>query len=190
MIGTTAESLVTEAFDVRELQVFGLPAWATTDNYDVACKDTEAAATEAPISRMRPGIQALLADRFHLLYHRDSRPLPAAALRVGKNGLKIGPSQRGSYGGGYSFTYLKAEAWNMVQLANAIASLTNERVIDKTGLTGRYDFDVKWTLDDAPRPDIPLMANVLSDRLGLTITRSVESTEVIIVDRIEKPSGN
>ena len=78
----------------------------------------------------------------------------------------------------------------MVQLANAIASLTNERVIDKTGLTGRYDFDVKWTLDDAPRPDIPLMANVLSDRLGLTITRSVESTEVIIVDRIEKPSGN
>jgi len=57
--------LVTEAFDVRELQVFGLPAWATADYYDVACKDTEAVAPEAPISRMRSGIQALLADRFH-----------------------------------------------------------------------------------------------------------------------------
>ena len=78
----------------------------------------------------------------------------------------------------------------MAELATAITLLTDEKIVDKTGLTGRYDFELNWTLEDSPRPDVPLIANVLSDRLGLTITRSVESTEVIIVERIEKPSGN
>lgn len=68
--------------------------------------------------------------------------------------------------------------------------MTHEKIIDKTGLTGLYDFDLAWTPEDSPLPDLPLMANVLSDRLGLTITRTVERTEVIVVDRIEKPAGN
>ena len=79
----------------------------------------------------------------------------------------------------------------MGELASAITSLVHERVIDKTGLTGRYDFDLEWTPDeDALLPDVPLMISVLNDRLGLTIARSVESTEVIIVDHLEKPAGN
>ncbi len=186
----SAGFLVAEAFDVQVFQVFGLPSWATTDEYDVACKDTEAVAAGDPVSRMRSGLQALLADRFHLRYHRDSKPLPAATLRVGKNGLKIVPSQSSSRAGGYNLTSIKAKAWTMVELANAIKGLTGEKVVDKTGLTGRYDCELNWTLEDSPRPSVPLIANALSDRLGLTITRSVESTEVIIVDRIEKPSGN
>ena len=142
------------------------------------------------MSRMKSGIQALLADRFQFQYHRDSRPLPAATLRVGKNGLKVKPSQSGSHGGGYGPRFVRAEAWTMAELASAITSLTREKIVDKTGLTGRYDFDLSWTPEDSPLPDVPLMANVLNDRLGLTITRSVESTEIIVVDRIEKPSGN
>ncbi len=78
----------------------------------------------------------------------------------------------------------------MGELANVITSLTHERVVDKTGLTGRYDFNLEWTPEDAPFPDMPLMASVLNDRLGLTIARSVESTEVIVVDHLEKPAGN
>jgi uncharacterized protein (TIGR03435 family) len=78
----------------------------------------------------------------------------------------------------------------MAELAIAITSLTHERIVDKTGLTGRYDFDLRWTPEDSLLPNVPLIASVLNDRLGLTITRSVESTEVIMVDRIGKPSGN
>jgi uncharacterized protein (TIGR03435 family) len=78
----------------------------------------------------------------------------------------------------------------MGDLANVITSLTHEKVIDKTGLTGLYDFHLEWTPEDSPLPDVPLMANVLNDRLGLTISRSVERTEVIVVDHLEKPAGN
>ncbi len=78
----------------------------------------------------------------------------------------------------------------MTDLANAITALTHERIVDKTGLKGRYDFSLSWTPEESTLPNVPLMTNVLNDRLGLTITRSVERTEVIVVDRIEKPSGN
>ncbi len=77
----------------------------------------------------------------------------------------------------------------MADLARAIQSLARERVIDKTGLTDRYDFDLAWTPENG-LPDVPLLANVLNDRLGLTIKRSPENTEVIIIDHLEKPPGN
>jgi uncharacterized protein (TIGR03435 family) len=182
--------LVTSAFDLQDFQVFGLPPWATTDRYYVACKDTDPNDVKAPILRMRSGIQALLADRFRLRYHRDSKPLPVATLRIGKSGLKVTPSKSNVHLGGYGPRFVHAEGWSMGELADVITSLTHERVIDKTGLTGRYDFDLEWTPEDAPLPNMPLMTSVLNDRLGLTIARSVESTEVIVVDHLEKPAGN
>ncbi len=77
----------------------------------------------------------------------------------------------------------------MADLARAIQSLVRERVIDKTGLADRYDFDLTWTPENG-LPDVPFLANVLNDRLGLTIARSAENTEVIIIDHVEKPAGN
>jgi uncharacterized protein (TIGR03435 family) len=186
-----AVGLVTSAFDVGVFQIFGLPAWATSDPYDVACKDTGPAdAKEQNQQRMRSGIEALLADRFHLQYHRDTKRLTVATLRVSERGLKVAPSKSSANpNGGYGLRFLKAEAWSMADLARAIQSLARERVIDKTGLAGRYDFDLTWTPEDG-LPDVPLLANVLNDRLGLTITRSAESTEVIVIDHLEKPGGN
>jgi uncharacterized protein (TIGR03435 family) len=183
-------ALVESAFDVPDFQVLGLPPWAKTDPYDVACKDTVSNDVKAPISRMRSGIQALLADRFRLQYHRESRPLPVATLSIGRSGLKVAPSKGDVHRGRYGPRFVHAEGWSMGDLANAITSLTHEKVIDKTGLTGVYDFDLEWTPEDSPLPDVPLMANVLNDRLGLTISRSVERTEVIVVDHLEKPAGN
>lgn len=87
--GIPAVSLVVSAFDVHDFQVLGLPRWATTDDYDVACKDTQPNEVQSPSSRMMSGIEALLADRFRLRYHRESRPLPLATLRIGKSGLSF-----------------------------------------------------------------------------------------------------
>jgi uncharacterized protein (TIGR03435 family) len=186
-----AVALVTSAFDVGVLQIFGLPAWATSDPYDVAWKDTEPTdAKEQNQQRTRSGIEALLADRFCLRYHRDTKRLPVATLRVSERGLKLAPSKSDAKpSGSYGPRFLKAEAWSMADLARAIQSLARERVIDKTGLADRYDFDLAWTPENG-LTDVPFLANVLNDRLGLTITRSPENTEVIIIDHLEKPAEN
>ena len=197
-------SLVAMAFEVREVQVFGLPAWAT-DPYDVACRDTESAvAKEQYWPRVRAGVQALLADRFRLQFHRGARPLPVATLTVGKGGLKLAPSKSSTLHPGicgpWSPTYLEAEACSMAELAKMITSLTGEKVIDRTGVDGRYDFNLEWNLEDEPEPgeatipgglvDVPLLSAVLNEKLGLVIKRTIESAEAIFVDHIEKPGGN
>jgi uncharacterized protein (TIGR03435 family) len=153
--------------------------------------------------RRRSGVQALLADRFRLQYHRGAKRLPTVTLRIGERGLKLTPSKSSTRGGVYSPTSVKAQAWSMAELASVISVLTGEKVIDKTGVAGRYDFDLKWTREDrtagaepgkdarpATLPEGPLLVDVLNEQLGLTIRRTVESTEVIFVDHIEKPGTN
>jgi bla regulator protein blaR1 len=197
-------SLVVVGFGIEDFQVSGLPSWATSDRYDVSCKDTETAdANEINEQRLRSGLQALLADRFRFQYHRSERRLPVATLRVGKSGLKVKPSKDSTPGGSYGPTFLKAKAWSMARLADVVTKLTGERVLDQTGAADNFDFDLEWNMDEqdarvAPGaivkrpalPDVPLMTNVLNERLGLTITREMQNTEIIIVDHIEKPGGN
>jgi len=204
-INNPTSSLVTAAFSVLQSQVFGLPAWASEDRYDVECKDTEHADGKEPYRlRLASGVQALLADRFRLQFHRGSKPLPVAALTVGKGGLKLSPSESSTphpgFCGTYGPTYLKAEACSMEALANVITSLTGEKVVDRTGVADRYDFELEWTLEEEREPgearrpgglvDVSVLSAVLNDKLGLVIKRTVESTDVIFVDHIEKPGGN
>jgi uncharacterized protein (TIGR03435 family) len=199
-----ALALVVSAFGVQPLQVSGLPSWAASDSYDVACKDTEAADTnDGDQQRATSGLQALLADRFRLQYHRADKPLPVTVLKVGKRGLKLTPSNSSTPSGSYGPTFVKAEAWSIAQLASAISGLTGERIVDQTGAAGRFDFDLQWKLEEqdagvppgavvkrAGLPDVLFLANVLNERLGLTVTRQMEPTEVIIIDHIEKPAEN
>jgi uncharacterized protein (TIGR03435 family) len=186
------------AFGVEGFQVFGLPEWAKADRYDVECKDTESADKKEPNrQRMASGVQALLADRFRLQFHRGARPLPVAALTVGKGGLKLAPSERstqkGRPCGNFGPTYLNAEACSMEALASTLTGLTGEKVVDRTGV-------VEWTLEEEREPgearrpgglvDVSVLSAVLNEKLGVVIKRTVESTEVIFVDHIEKPGGN
>jgi uncharacterized protein (TIGR03435 family) len=193
------------AFGVEGFQVFGLPEWAKADRYDVECKDTERADTKEPNrQRMISGVQALLADRFRLQFHRGARPLPVAALTVGKGGLKLAPSERstqkGRPCGNFGPTYLNAEACSMEALASTLTGLTGEKVVDRTGVADSYDFKLEWTLEEEREPgearrpgglvDVSVLSAVLNEKLGVVIKRTVESTEVIFVDHIEKPGGN
>jgi uncharacterized protein (TIGR03435 family) len=88
----------------------------------------------------------------------------------------------------------------MEALASTLTGLTGEKVIDRTGVADRYDFNLEWTLDEEREPgearrpgglvDVSVLSAVLNEKLGVVIKRTVESTEVIFVDHIEKPSGN
>jgi uncharacterized protein (TIGR03435 family) len=154
-------------------------------------------------------IQKLLADRFQLKFHREKRELSVWAIQIGKNGPKMTVSAGDPKGlPGLGFGGLgKMNAFNatMADLASTFqAAVLDQPVVDQTGLDGHYDFQLNWTPDEtqftgmgikvpppSDKPDAPpdLRAAML-DQLGLKLTTTRAPVEVLVIDKVEKPSAN
>lgn len=151
-------------------------------------------------------VQKLLADRFALTFHRDSRVLPVYALMPGETGPKL--SKNDSNPNGLpslmfrGFGVLPAMNASMADLASVMQGAVLDRpVVDKTGLTGRFDFTLRWTPDDSQfagfgaRPTPPADANAppglftaIQEQLGLKLESTKASVDVLVVDKIDRPS--
>lgn len=199
-----AVALVVGAFGVTPQQVLGLPDWATGDRYDVDCRDTEPSAQKQPLAaRTQAGLQALLNGRFAFRSHVETIRLPVAALTIRSNGLKLLEAESGARGAGrFGRGFLKVEAWTVDELCTALTGVVGERVTDQTGLTARYDFDLRWRLEDQRDPEsgmpastfaeapLPLLPDALREQAGLTLKRSVADAKAVVVDHIERPTAN
>lgn len=153
-------------------------------------------------------VQKLLADRFQLAFHRDKKELPAYALVVAKTGPKLTKSEGDPNGlPGLFFRglgVLPARNANMADFAGLMQSAVLDRpVVDQTGLSGRFDFELKWTPDEtqfgalgmrpAPseNPDAPPgLFTAIQQQLGLKLDSVKIPVEVFVIDRVEKPSEN
>jgi uncharacterized protein (TIGR03435 family) len=197
------------------------PEWFRTERFDVDAK-METSVADA-LQKLSPDdryvarqqmLQALLADRFKLTVHRETKELPVFALVIAKNGLKIHeskagdtPSARGGRGGPGSFQVqgrggpIVAEGVSLSTLVQFLSRQPLGRiVVDKTGLTGKYDFKLQWTPDDlaaatsedAPPSDSPWpsLFTALQDQLGLKLEPQKGPVQTLVVDHAEKPSGN
>src|SRR5262249_36808575 len=141
--------------------------------------------------------QQLLIDRFGLKIHREKKETSVYSLEIGRNGPKMKE-------GGAESPYLSAPApgklvgtkASMASLANSLGSRLNRPVLNNTGLTAGYDFTLTWVPDgmgnDAAVPEAsgPSVFTALQDQLGLKLESKKALLDVIVVDRIEKPSGN
>jgi uncharacterized protein (TIGR03435 family) len=151
------------AYDIRDFQLSGGPAWTVSDRYNIMAKsaknslESETASKttpteEAPVTDpLRLRLQALLADRFQLKLHRELKPLLAYGLEVGKNGPKLKENDaplRGwmQWGSGH----LKGTHVDMRFLCVHLSRQVDRTVIDETGLNGSYDFELNWTPDSRP----------------------------------------
>lgn len=203
----TVKMLIQHAYNVRDFQISGGPAWLTSEHYDVVAK-AEGDQQIRP-EQLRLMVQALLADRFKLTFHRDTKELPIYALVVAKNGPKLQPSeaqgeeQRMMRMGRGQVT---AQGVGIDMLANNLAQQLGRTVIDKTGLTGRYDLKLEWTPDisqpfgpkefgpDGPPPAAdpggPSIFTALQEQLGLKLETQKGPVEIIVIDHIEKASEN
>jgi uncharacterized protein (TIGR03435 family) len=191
-IGQGVASSIRWAYGIQAYQLTGLPDWSRKADavYDIEGK----AAGGVDETQCRLLVQALLAERFHLEMHWETRPFPVIALVVGKDGAKIRPAGdspadnpvriNGARG------YGDGKGWTMAQLADFLSrGFPGTPVVDRTGLTGLYgivfDFDVS--------PGAPAgasMAAAIQRQLGLRLEERKEPTEFVAIDRLERPSGN
>ncbi len=145
-------------------------------------------------------LQNLLASRFDLTIHREKRELSIYAITVAKGGPRLTKSPSGSNGlptqsghgtGGEGIRRFTNNS--MSDFALGMQALLDKPIVDETGLTGRYDFVLKWTPDESNTNDPnapPGIFTAVQEQLGLKLEPTKGPTDVLVIDHIERPSEN
>jgi uncharacterized protein (TIGR03435 family) len=194
--------LIKGAYALEDYQVSGGPAWIDSLRFDVEAKATGAANRERLLLMLR----ALLADRFKLVVHRETKDLAIYALVIAKNGPKFRAlnADEASCWPGCAAVPGKANHLrqrDLPSLATYLTRLGSDRpVIDKTGLTGHFalDLDMEIIMQEAAQSGAPptngsifdATVNAIPGELGLKLTPAKAPIEILVIDHAEKPSDN
>jgi len=197
------------AYGIPEPRILGGPKWLNSERFDIEAKtDSLAADRLRTLGRDQRRLQTqgmfqqLLADRFKLMTHFETRDLPVYALAVAKKG-PILHAWKESDGSGTSAStgQLTATGVTVAEIASVLTQeLSRELgriVIDKTGIDGRYNITLKWTPETdategtAPPPDAgPSIFTAIQEQLGLKLESAKGPVQVLIIDHVEMPSEN
>jgi bla regulator protein blaR1 len=229
----TLQMVIHAAYEVEDHQISGGPSWLNSEHYDLEAKMDSVTADalhklseeQRTLERQRM-LQALLTDRFKLTIHRETRELPIYALVIAKNGLKLqeakpgdtypngmkGPDGRA--GGGMMFGMGRGSVTGQgIPVSNLVRLLSRQlgrTVVDKTGLTAKYDFTLQWTPDESqgamfkgpgpgpegtaspppPDPSGPSIFTAVQEQLGLKLESQKGPVEILVIDHAEQPSEN
>jgi uncharacterized protein (TIGR03435 family) len=193
--------LIASAYDTSIRQVSGLPAPLSSKQYDIEATCAQLA-TRQQMMRM---LQTLLEDRFHLSLHRETKDLNVYVLTVAKGGPKLNENKDGAILEARNSGVGRESYRNfpMSLFANILAGArdVDDTVVNKTGLTGSYDFTLEYTPERVgpgakdgheppPNPDGPSLFTALREQLGLELSRQKVPVELLTVDHIEEPSVN
>jgi len=206
IINSSLKFCIQVAWNVKDFQVSGGEAWMDTDRYDVEA----VAASPFKQGEYRTMLQTLLAGRFGLVFHRETRDRAGYALVTARSGPKLpppveDPSIMFSRTPSGDIT-LKATSASMTQLAGALSTALSATVLDRTGIEGRFDVSLQYTPDPttqtlltksgepmAPAPDVvpgPSIFSALQEKLGLKLEAQKVPVEVIVIDHASRPSEN
>ncbi len=192
--------------------ITGLPGWAEKKHFDleakVAPEQMERMKTLTQPERAQM-LRGLLADRFGLVAHRVKLEQPVYALVVAKGGPKLTvfketdvmpnglPKTDARAGGSFQFAdgLLKAEGVTLDDTLSVFTQETGRTVINETGLTGRYSFELHWTPDEEGDADngktgAPPLFTALEQQLGLRLVAKRGTVDGLVVDRLELPTAN
>ena len=199
----TMRQLITQAYKevFRDEYLTGGPNWLDSDHFDLIAK----APAETPADTLRLMLQSVLAERFHLQVHREQKPMPVYALAAGKNGPKLRPAAgpgeaecKPVAGSGAEIGQHRAcHNLTMAILAERLPGMApvyvDRPVVDLTGITGAYDFQLDWT----PRPpgtDVAAgatMFDAVDKELGLKLEERKLPMPTIVIDRVDRtPTEN
>jgi uncharacterized protein (TIGR03435 family) len=228
--GLTAENvslqlLIRRAFGLQDDQILNAPGWLNSEKYDLDAKMDSATADamnkltgDQRTQQRKLMLQALLIDRIVLKTHPGMKDLQAYSLLIGKNGAKLhesqstDPSVANSTGmnvqvSGQSMT-ISGQGIPMAPLLTMLSQELNRPVLDKTGLTGTYNFSLQFTMESAqfqsggggapggqsamPAPDAGGVSifTALQEQLGLKLESGKGPVDVLVIDHVERPTGN
>jgi uncharacterized protein (TIGR03435 family) len=199
--------LIAAAYSLNPRTISGGPVWGGSDCFDIAGV-TSGGVRPTHDEQMRM-LQALLADRFKLVFHREPKELSIYALEVAKSGPKLNLSMAGKdsppvVGPGVLYegtrrVVLPGRNATMSDLATLLQRAILDRPVeDRTGLTARYDFDLGWSADDSqfggelPKapddPQSPPLFTAVQEQLGLKLTATRGQVSTLVIDSVQKPS--
>ena len=231
MVNVPLRLLIRNAYQVQDFQLVNAPDWINSERFDIVAK---AAENFPPPTPGNPGplqfmMRSLLADRFQLALHHETRDLPIYALEMARSNGSLGPqlhrstvdcaaiaAARQAGGGSAGATQaagrpqcgVKAAGGQMMagglpisQLTLFLSPMVQRVVTDRTGLPGTYDFDLKWTPEQAaqapsgvpstaPDPDSPSIFTALREQLGLKLESAKGPVDVLVIDKVERPTPN
>ena len=201
-VNVPARALITIAYSLRDQQLIGAPGWLDVERYDIHAK-APAGEPEAQFNdksageRMRLRLRALLADRFQLVLHEDTREMPVYALTIGKNGIHPAlkrwqdGDEQGPQNIGRNNSY-QAKKVSMKAFAEGYLSGRMGRVVvDQTGLSGDYNFKLEFLPDkEAEQKGGMTFLDALEKNLGLKLESRRAPIKVLVIDRVERPAAN
>ena len=189
----TLKRCIRYAYAVAENQILGGPKWIDDLRYDIVAKADHPAGEPELLTMLQP----LLADRFKLELHHESRTLPGYALTVAKGGIRATASDPGRHSGANGGRgFIDAVASPMSELTIRLSALLGRPVVDMTGENRKFDFHLKWTPDDtqtgadSATSDRPSLFTALQEQLGLKVESGKVPVDVLAVDHAEFPPDN
>jgi uncharacterized protein (TIGR03435 family) len=206
-LNTTLADMIEFSYGVHLKQIVGAPDWLDKDKFDLAAvPDGEGQPNDKQWKGM---LNKLLAERFKITFHHDKKDLSVYALTAGKAGPKLVKSESTNPLPGLFFRsapggiMLNVKNATMPDLTNLLQSAVLDRpVVDQSGLSGRFDFDLSWTPDDSQfnghfhtppqSTDAPLpgLFAAIQEQLGLKLDTTKTMVDVMVIDHAEKPSEN
>jgi uncharacterized protein (TIGR03435 family) len=192
----TLRALIRSAWMIQDSQVAGGPGWLDSDRYDIEAKSGGAERIDnAELQRL---LQSLLADRFKLQYHWETREQTVYALVAdGKDKAwsHLAPNTAAKFTtlntrDGSGRVRIAGTRVTMEQLARSIGNVLGRIVVDKTGVPGGYDLDLEWDVEPVPDSLSPSVFTVLREKLGLRLETQKAPVKVLVVDHAEKASEN
>jgi bla regulator protein blaR1 len=223
---TTLQVLIGVAYGIKDNEIYGGPSWVSSEKYDVEAKMDQATADQVKKlgvtdkeHALQHMLQTLLADRFQLTTHRETKELPIYSLVVAKGGSKLHEAKSGEIKGPdgrplprgfhlirFGSGELTGQGLGMDEIADLLRRQTGRTVVDNTGLKGNYDLTLQWMPDQiAPAPNGtggegadsstssesgPSFFTAIQEQLGLKLESQKGPVEILAIDHVERPSEN
>lgn len=199
MIAYPLLGLIMDAYQLESYQITGGPSWMESDRYDIVARAPGGnALTDAQVRLM---LQSLLAERFQLKVHRETRVEPVYLLEPAKNGPKLKGSSAEHSGmslhSSSSLTFITMAKADMPRFAKQLSSSGAGRpVLDMTGLAGEFDFTLRFAVEDASAAldsntaAPPSLFTAIQEQLGLKLVPAKRPVEILVIDGAERPSDN
>jgi uncharacterized protein (TIGR03435 family) len=205
--GITLKRLMMTAYNVQGFRIVGGPDWVASRRWDVQAKPDRV----VPPNQIRPMLRALLEDRFQLRSHSEERQLPVYELSIDRKGSKVqrvkdSETKADVRVGAGLIQLTKATA---ATLASQLSYALGRPVIDKTGLSGEFDFALEWTPEPgedggpttsglppgaadqpASTPNEPSIFTAIPEQLGLRLKSARGPVQVVVIDDVRMPTAN